>query len=116
MAFRERLKQTRKSKGFSQSELSKMIDIHVTNISRYERGENQPASGVLSKLADALGVTADYLMSGSIEEKAQVSISDKELLSQFKMMEQLPSEKKMIVKELIAAFLLKSSIQHQLVH
>lgn len=51
MEFKDRLKQSRTTRGFSQAELSKLVEVHVTNISRYERGENKPTTEVLSKLA-----------------------------------------------------------------
>ena len=116
MEFKERLKKVRVEKGISQSELAKSIGVHVTNISRYERGENRPTSDVLTKLANSLDVTADYLMGGSVDDNAQKTISDKELLSQFQKVEKLPNDKKMIIKELIEAFLFKSELQQKLAH
>jgi len=52
MEFKERLKELRVKKGLSQSELSRVIGVHVTNISRYERGENRPTSDVLANFLD----------------------------------------------------------------
>ena len=111
MEFKDRLKQARSDKGLSQSKLAAIVEVHVTNISRYERGENKPTSSVLSKLGDALGVSADYLMSGSTDDIANAAITDKELLDQFKRVEQLPEQKKMLVKEFLDAFLVKSDLQ-----
>lgn len=114
MEFKDRLKEARQKKGLSQSALCKAIGIHVTNISRYERGENKPATEILQKIANALDVTTDYLMDGSVNDKALDNISDKELLSQFIRVEKLPNDKKAIIKELIEAFLLKSDLQQKL--
>jgi ribosome-binding protein aMBF1 (putative translation factor) len=36
MEFKERIKEARVKKGLSQSQLSKAIGVHVTNISIYE--------------------------------------------------------------------------------
>lgn len=114
MNFKERLKLERTNKGLSQSALAKLIKVHVTNISRYERGENNPTSAVLTKLAEALAVTTDYLMSGSIDDNAAQVISDKTLLDQFKKVEQLPENKKHLVKEFLDAFLMKADLQKKL--
>jgi transcriptional regulator with XRE-family HTH domain len=111
MEFKERIKEARVKKGLSQSQLSKAIGVHVTNISRYERGENRPTSDVLTRLANELDVTADFLMDGSMDDKAQSSISDKELLSQFREVEKLNQEDKHLVKTFIDAFLTKRKIQ-----
>ena len=111
MKFKDRLKAARTAKALSQVELAAKVGIHLTNISRYERGENKPTTEVLSKMADVLDVTTDYLMSGTIDDKASSAISDKELLSQFKQVEALPNEKRMIFKEVIDALLIKSELQ-----
>lgn len=114
MEFKERLKQARTKKGLSQNDLAKTIGVHVTNISRYERGENRPTSDVLTKLANALGTTVDFLMSGSLNDLADTQIADKELLSQFKRAEHLPQEKKRLVKEFLESFLITNELQQKL--
>ena len=113
MDFKDRLKQARTNKGLSQSKLADIVGVHVTNISRYERGENKPTSSVLSKLAEGLGVSADFLMSGSTDDVANASISDRELLEQFKKIEQLPNSKKALVKEFLDAFIIKAELQNK---
>ena len=47
--------------------LESKIDNQVTaqGISKYERGESVPSSGVLNALARALGVSEDYLASNT---------------------------------------------------
>lgn len=90
------------------------VNEDQTGISRYERGENKPTTEVLSKLANALDTTTDYLMSGSSDELANENISDKELLSLFKRVNNLSAEKKETVKELLEAFVFKADIQSKL--
>ena len=70
---------------------------------------------MLSKLANAISVSADYLMSGTINENATKSISDKELLEQFKKVEQLPNQKKLLVKEFLDAFIMKAELQSKFI-
>ena len=53
-------------------------------------------------------------MNGTSDDLAQSSLTDKELLNQFKKIEKLPTDKKMIVKELLDAFLFKYNIKQQL--
>jgi transcriptional regulator with XRE-family HTH domain len=109
--FGERLKHKRTQKGFSQSELAKLVGIHYSQIGRYESKGATPSSSVLTKLAESLAVSTDYLMNGTTNEQALNILEDKDLLSQFKKLEGLPLEKKNIVKELIDAFLLKNEMQ-----
>ncbi|MEM9681179.1 MAG: RstR family transcriptional repressor [Bacteroidota bacterium] len=114
MEFKDRLRQARKDKGISQNELAQIVGVHVTNISRYERGENKPTSQVLTKLGDALGISADFLMAGSTDEVADNMISDKELLDQFRRVELLPQDRKKLVKEFLDAFLIKTELKQKL--
>lgn len=114
MKLEQRLKQARTEKKISQQELAKLVGIHYTNIGRYERGEANPTTNVLNKLAQALDVSPDFLINGTLENKAENSISDTELLIQFRKVEQLPPDKKRLVKEFLDAFLFKDSIKAQL--
>lgn len=47
--------------GLSQTALADRVGVHVRQIRRYERGEQQPVLGVAVKLAETLGVTLDEL-------------------------------------------------------
>ena len=114
MEFKDRLKEVRSRQKLSQNELANRVGVHVTNISRYERGENKPTTQVLSKLAEALEVTTDFLMSGSTDEVAESNISDKELLSLFKRVNTLSNDKKKLVKEFLGAFVLQADLQQKL--
>ena len=59
-----RLKIARTAAGLSLRGLETAIGNHVTAqaIGKYERSESMPGSGVLIALADALGVSVDYLV------------------------------------------------------
>jgi len=82
-----------------------------THISRYERGLSRPTAAALRRLADALGVSGDYLMEGATEEAAKARFEDRELLRQFQEVETLPDDDKAVVKKLLDAFLTKKQIQ-----
>ena len=114
-SFENRLKMARNDKKLSQQQLADMVGIHLTNIGRYERGEANPTANILNKLASALDVTPDFLINGTTNDKADGTISDQELLIQFKKVEQLPEKKKQLVKEFLDAFLFKDNIKNQLV-
>ena len=60
-----RLRLARSAAGLSLRELETKIGNRVTAqaIGKYERNESMPSSGVLIALADALGVSVDYLVS-----------------------------------------------------
>lgn len=90
MALHNRLKQARLDKNLSQQELEKISKVHYTNIGRYERGKAKPSAEVLKRLAKALEVSPDYLLNGTIGNKASETFTDDRLLNYFKKIEQLP--------------------------
>ncbi len=67
MSIGQRIKISRRAEGLSLRDLEARIDNRVTAqaISKYERGESIPSSGVLIALANAFGVSVDYLASDS---------------------------------------------------
>jgi transcriptional regulator with XRE-family HTH domain len=60
--FGHRLLALRKQQGWSQPELGKQVGTSGAIIGRYERSEITPSIEVAKKLADAFGVTLDYLV------------------------------------------------------
>ncbi|MER2603029.1 MAG: helix-turn-helix transcriptional regulator [Candidatus Competibacter phosphatis] len=109
--FAQRLRELRKSKNLSQTELGQLVGLHYTHIGRFERGASRPSGDTLMRLADALGVTSDYLLDGATHEAAKARFEDRELLKQFQEVEQLPDEDKNVVKKLLDAFLTKKQLQ-----
>lgn len=109
--FPDRLRQLRRQKNLSQAELGKLVGLHATHIARYEGGVSRPAADSLKRLADALGVSGDYLIDGSTEAAIQAKFEDRELLWQFQEVEKLPESDKLVIKTLLDAFLAKRQIQ-----
>jgi transcriptional regulator with XRE-family HTH domain len=109
--FSQRLKELRRQANLSQVELANIVGVHSIHVSRYERGISKPKSDTLKKLAQALGVTADYLIEGKTTEAAKASLEDKELLQMFKEIEKLSKEEKSFIKQVIDALLTKKKIQ-----
>jgi len=66
---------------------------------------------VLAKLANALGVSSDYLTNGTSDDLAESSLTDKELLNQFKSIEKLPEADKNVVKVFLDAFITKKKLK-----
>ena len=85
----KRVAELRKKKGFSQSDLAKIVGISYAQVGRYEIKGTQPPAEVLKKIADALDTTVDYLINGDTDEKAMSTLKDAELLQQFRAVEQM---------------------------
>jgi len=68
-AFSQSLREKRKARGLSQSELAAKAGSNKQTISRYERGERDPTVATVNKLAAALQITVTELLNG-IEQEA----------------------------------------------
>ena len=109
--FAQRLRELRKQRNLSQTELGQLAHLHYTHIGRFERGASRPSGDTLRRLSDALGVTSDYLLDGATNEAAKAKLEDRELLKQFQEVEHLSAEDKNVVKTLLDAFLTKPQLQ-----
>jgi transcriptional regulator with XRE-family HTH domain len=109
--FAARLRELRRARDLSQSDLGELVGIHYTHVSRYERGISRPAADTLMRLADALGVSSDYLIEGAADDAAQARLSDAGLLRAFQDAEKLPAEDKAVIKALLDAFVTKRQLQ-----
>ena len=65
----QRLRELRKNKNLSQTALGQLSGLHSTHIGRFERGSSRPGGDTLKRLADALGVTSDYLLDAFVIKK-----------------------------------------------
>lgn len=59
----ERIREIRFAKKISQVELVKTLGVTKQSVSNWENENIQPSIKMLSKIADALSVTTDYLLS-----------------------------------------------------
>ncbi|UBM57588.1 helix-turn-helix domain-containing protein [Marinilongibacter aquaticus] len=89
MTFGERILQLRKQLKYSQDDLEKLVGTSAPIVGRYERDEIKPSIEVASKLADALGVSMDYLLG-----KSDSMMLDKKNLQRLEDIENLPENDK----------------------
>ena len=107
MTFADRLSFARKQKKIRQTDLGKLINTSGDIIGKYERGENTPSIDVAVKIADALGVTVDYLV-----KDGQYEQIDNNTLKRLKEIQNLDSENKSHVFAMIDAFIKASKLEN----
>lgn len=73
MEFSTRLKLLRKEKGFTQSDVARMVFIDKTAVSKWELGLNFPNQNIQTRLADLFGVSVDYLLGRTDIRNANLS-------------------------------------------
>ena len=59
-----RIAALRRHAGLSQAELAQRLQISASAMGMYEQGRREPSAQILVAMAQALGVTTDYLLTG----------------------------------------------------
>ncbi len=107
----KKLKQLRDLKGWSQGQLSKIMGIHVKQISKYERGVSFPTVDVLIKISKAYGITLDDLI---LDEK-RIDVTDirnPDLLQRFDQASRLEEEFQTALLTVIDALIMQHQIKN----
>ena len=60
----ERISALRRARGLSQAELARRLGVSASAMGMYEQGRREPSAQTLVTIAQALGVTTDYLLTG----------------------------------------------------
>lgn len=106
----DKLKKLRQSRGLSQGQLGKKLDVNVQLISKYERGIVCPPTNMMVKIATVFDVSLDYLL----RDEADVAInkiSSQELLKHIEEIEKLPEEDQRILTNLLDAYIKKHKFE-----
>ena len=77
----ERIKQLRKEKGLTQSQLADLLGVTDKAVSKWEVGETNPDISLLPKISEIFNVTLDYLLVGKKEEN--LSLDDMDATKRF---------------------------------
>ena len=89
MSIGERIKAARKQKKVTQNELCERTEMHINSLYKYENGLTSPPFEVISKIAQALGMTIAEL----------VGEKDTRLLGELILIEDLLESKKQELAE-----------------
>ena len=94
MTISERIRHTRQQQKLSQLDLAEKAALSPKSLSRYELGTSIPPADSLKAIANALGVSADYLL-----DDETVQIKDKDLYKKFEAIQDMKDDetKKMIL-------------------
>lgn len=97
----QRIRDLRKQKRMSQTELAKMLAVSQTTVTAWETGKAEPSSSAITSLADYFDVTTDYLLGRpDKKEKKSVELSDDDVIMTYQGKE-LSNEDKEIIRRLM---------------
>jgi transcriptional regulator with XRE-family HTH domain len=111
MTIGDKIKELRRKRNMSQTDLGNLAGVHYSHIGKYENNQQVPSTETLKKIANVFEVPIDYLLDDDSTNSIKVSFQDEDLLRDFKAIEQMPEDDKRTIKELINAFIVKNQIK-----
>ena len=78
-----RIKELRKEKNLSQSELGDLLVAKHQAVSKYERGQLDLSTETIARLCEIFACTSDYLLGLSSQRTAQISDADAALVDAY---------------------------------
>ncbi len=88
-----RIRTLRKAKGFTQEALAEAIDRSVPYVSHIERASKRGSLETMSRIATALNVSMDYLLTGTNSSDVSAFMPEMEAI----LKDCLPCEKQIII-------------------
>ena len=76
-----RIAALRRERGLSQSELAQRIQVSPSALGMYEQGRREPSAETMVALAECLGVTTDFLLTGRVAGPAEADALSSLILS-----------------------------------
>lgn len=105
------IKKIREQKGMTQQQVAELVHMHRSNYSRVETGERELSIEAINKIAKYFGMTIDQLVNFEGNIPDEVTIEDKSITEQVKLIAELEPEEKSIVFKMIDTFLTKKKFK-----
>jgi len=105
MSTGQNIKKIREEKGVTQQTLADLIAMHRSNYSKIESGQRELSIDALNKIAKYFGVTTDQIINYDGNLPTEVTIEDKNLIEQVKLIQELEPEEKSVVFKMVDTFL-----------
>ncbi|MFW5879433.1 MAG: helix-turn-helix domain-containing protein [bacterium] len=81
----------------TQQQIAELISMHRSNYSKIESGQRDISVGALNKIAKCFGMTIDQIVNFDGAVPQEITIEDKTLLEQVRMIQDLEEDEKSIV-------------------
>lgn len=105
------IKKIREEKGLTQQQVADIVNMHRSNYSKVENGDRELSIEAINKIAKHFGMTIDQLVNFDGHIPTEVTIEDKSLLEQVRLIQELEPEEKNMVFKMIDTFLTKKKFK-----
>lgn len=105
------IKAIREEKGLTQQQVAELVTMHRSNYSKVESGDRDLSIDAINKVAKYFGMTIDELVNFNGKIPNEVTVEDKSLMEQVKLIAELEPEEKTMVFKMIDTFLTKKKFK-----
>ena len=105
------IKAIREEKQLTQQQIAELVHMHRSNYSKVESGERDLSVDAVNKVAKFFGMSMDDLVNFDGKMPEEVTLKDKTLLEQVKLIAELEPEEKNMVYKMIDTFLTKKKFK-----
>lgn len=107
----QNIKKIREEKGMTQQQIAELIHMHRSNYSKIESGQREISVDALNKIAKYFGMTIDQIVNFDGAVPQEITVEDKTLMEQVKMIQELEPEEKSMVFKMVDTFLTKKKFK-----
>jgi transcriptional regulator with XRE-family HTH domain len=105
------IKKIREEKQLTQQQIAGLVNMHRSNYSKVESGERDLSIEAINKVAKFFGMSIDQLVNFEGQIPNEITVEDKTLLEQVKLIAELEPEEKNMVFKMIDTFLTKKKFK-----
>ena len=111
MQLGQNLKQLREQNGLLQKQVASELGIGVSHYSKMENNQRDVSVEVLVRLAQLYGLSIDQIVRMDSGVPQQVTIEDKPMVEQLRLLDQLGERDKQIIFDIIDTMLTRQKFQ-----
>jgi len=111
MSIGQNIKKIREEKGMTQQQIAELIHMHRSNYSKIESGQREISVDALNKIAKFFGMSIDQIVNFDGAVPKEITIEDKTLMEQIKMIQELETDEKNIIFKMVDTFLTKKKFK-----
>lgn len=111
MNIGQNIKRIREEKGMTQQQVAELINMHRSNYSKIESGQREISVDALNKVAKYFGMTIDQIVNFDGAIPQEITVEDKTLMEQVKMIQELEPDEKSMVFKMVDTFLTKKKFK-----
>jgi len=105
------IKILREEKGMTQQQIADLTNMYRSNYSKVEKGERDLSLEAVNSVAKYFGMTIDQLVNFDGNMPNEVTVEDKSLMEQVKLIAELEEDERNMVFKMIDTFLTKKKFK-----